>query len=584
MNVQNLFINYNSHQRKPSQLSKNEHHAIQSFVSARHRRKARPIARPSKLALQWSRKAPPEVRTHDSSSKSNVDQIDRRTAHKEGTSIAKDDLASQAVVDYNVLLDTTINKTALYRLTKHEPYADLFLRAGSADPFSTSPLVCQKCEPLGLDHLFRYWAPCKGRILGDADVYRKQMFPLALESPALFYSLLAVSQSNLQAKYAKPAPNKVVLYYRGQALKLFGERVNSLTVTGFEKVSSPERDTLIWTAIMLLSMDYLYKDFASFKTQLAGIELMVKLSGGLQNQGLLPMLVAYLKSMRLMLTKSPGGVRGKNFFEHFDGDFFELSLHGVAPVIQDIPVGFRMLIDTGNLLPATSQKIGKLAGEPGAFPRNVKLTKDMHTYFDENPGSLDECLCTGLVIYYLAAYDEKRGYFYSNLLEALSHAVVKFDSRDPLERECFFWVLTVAGSVERTHKPWQHRFPFVRFMLEQFPETRNHAYWLDVLHKFFWDDSLALDWEAAWAAGMEDVNARNNEPLVILKGNICDCGSEIRNRNVVNGPSPAASLLRRFGPGLPVTPGSHCAHVCAFNQEQNKLLGHSPAELLFGSV
>ena len=110
-------------------------------------------------------------------------------------------------------------------------------------------------------------------------------------------------------------------------------------------------------------------------------------------------------------------------------------------------------------------------------------------------------------------------------------------------------------------------------MLEQFPETRNHAYWLEVLHRFLWDDSLALDWEASWAAGMKDVNSRNHELQVILKGSVCDCASEIRNRNMVNGPSPAASLVRRFGPGLPVAPGSQCAHVCALSQEQTELLG-----------
>ena len=178
--------------------------------------------------------------------------------------------------------------------------------------------------------------------------------------------------------------------------------------------------------------------------------------------------------------------------------------------IANVHVGSRALALTNGLQEPILTKLFEMCCKVNVFRSSgdqdaSQLDLALST---KEPGSLDECLYRGLIIYFLNVYNIARLCFTdTRMAQTLAIALLRFTPSTIFERECLVWILTVAGG-GCLDNHWHGEGIFISYMLEEFPETREPHHWRSVLHKFFWHEPLAPEWEASWAAAMERFNAQ----------------------------------------------------------------------------
>ena len=449
------FINYS----QPDDLNNaKQRFAIQSFVSENFRRRSRPVVVSRKPARKYSFSPP-----HSASS-----------SHGEAS-------------------ESKARTRGLELQLKHRQPLPLALQlsGGRGDPFDAYPIEATDCVPGAIDYYTQVCVSGRGLVFGKGLFDLTQMFSMALQSPALFESLVAMSQSYLIANKDLSGPTKEVLYHRGQALARLRQSMMDPQVVA--------DNTPIYTAIMLLGIDYLHEDLTSFATHLNGIIMMIKLRGGitaLDADGSLMKLIQHARSTWLLMTGTAFRVVDPVLDAWENSD--DLSIQELQEMETRLPNTLRKLVRGGHYSPELLQIIGKVFRDDGLIRVSPRAATTMYEAFRANPGSIDDCMYHAVIIYFLNSNDRtRRSKTYNKILHRLGDAVKLFRSEDEAEQDCMVWILTVAGAGCRGSY-WEDSFSFMGYMLQQFQKTHDQEEWLDVLHNFFWSDRLASDWSAAW--------------------------------------------------------------------------------------
>ena len=306
------FINYS----QPDDLNNaKQRFAIQSFVSENFRRRSRPVIVSRKPARKYPfSPAGNTSRSHDDASepKARTKGLDLQVKHRKPLPLA------------------------------------LQLSGGRRDPFSAYPIEATDCVPGAVDYYTQVCVSGRGLVFGKGLFDLTQMFSMALQSPALFESLVAMSQSYLIANKDPCGPSKEVLYHRGQALARLRQSMMDPQVAA--------DNTPIYTAIMLLGIDYLYEDLTSFAIHLNGIIMMIKLRGGitaLDSDGSLMKLIQHARSTWLLMTGTAFRVDDPVLDAWENSD--DLGLDELQEMETRLPNTLRKLVRGGHYSPEVLQ-------------------------------------------------------------------------------------------------------------------------------------------------------------------------------------------------------------------------------------
>jgi hypothetical protein len=116
-------------------------------------------------------------------------------------------------------------------------------------------------------------------------------------------------------------------------------------------------------------------------------------------------------------------------------------------------------------------------------------------------GGIERCLFYGLIAYCLEVFAQKK--FSPELywvVQDLPMALEQIEP-DPLETECLMWVSVVAvgrckGSLSQKGSEIMDK------LLEDHPRLKEWDKVEETLRKFFWYDSLAVEWKRCWSAAV----------------------------------------------------------------------------------
>ena len=164
--------------------------------------------------------------------------------------------------------------------------------------------------------------------------------------------------------------------------------------------------------------------------------------------------------------------------------------------ISRLPLGLRTLASTNSLQQPIVEKLCEVCSGNGT-PGDHDMSQ-IYLNFEKQPGTLDEVLYQGLLIYFLNSDNLTRlCHTNTRMYRTLAKAVLRFKPNTTAERECLIWILTVVGSGCQDSY-FHNQDLFLTYMLEEYPESRDREHWRGVLRKFFSQEDLWAEWEASY--------------------------------------------------------------------------------------
>ncbi len=161
-----------------------------------------------------------------------------------------------------------------------------------------------------------------------------------------------------------------------------------------------------------------------------------------------------------------------------------------------LPVGLRTLALANSLQEPIVEKLCELCNGNG-LPEDHDMSQ-IYLNFEQQPGTLDEILYHGLLIYFLNVDNVTRlCNTNTRMYRNLAKAILRFQPNTTAEKECLIWILTVVGSGCQDSY-FHNQDLFMTYMLEEYPEAQNREYWRSILRKLFSQDNLWAEWEASY--------------------------------------------------------------------------------------
>lgn len=115
--------------------------------------------------------------------------------------------------------------------------------------------------------------------------------------------------------------------------------------------------------------------------------------------------------------------------------------------------------------------------------------------------SIEKCLHYGLIAYCLEVFAQRK--FDPELywmVQDLPMALEQMESK-PIETDCLIWV-SVVGVGTCKGSLYQKGSQIMDKLLEDHPRLREWGDMEETLRKFFWYDSLAVEWKRSWNAAV----------------------------------------------------------------------------------
>lgn len=161
-----------------------------------------------------------------------------------------------------------------------------------------------------------------------------------------------------------------------------------------------------------------------------------------------------------------------------------------------LPPGLWMLASTNGLQPPIVEKLCELCRD-NKTPGDHDMSQ-IYLNFEQQPGTLDEVLYHGLLIYFLNADNVTRlCNTNTRMYRTLAKAILRFQPNTTAEKECLIWILTVVGSGCQDSY-FHNQDLFMTYLLEEYPEARDREHWRTVLSKFWTTEDLWIEWEASY--------------------------------------------------------------------------------------
>jgi Fungal specific transcription factor domain len=354
---------------------------------------------------------------------------------------------------------------------------------------------------------------------GSFDTFRRKFFEISMTHAIVLESILAICQAQLELRaLPESQPSQIVMIHRGKALQMIQHKLKS----------SSTSDTLLIAVIGALAYDMIYSDWKSVEANLKGLRHLIMLRGGSEKLGLQGWFSYAYAWAELRWANHLAQIAPTQ--PEYNPLTLNYPSHPYPPniclIISKLPIGFQ----EDSLASLLSTQVLKFLEEISEWTTRYNLaicenrTRDQSVYSLAgmrlaNHGAVilgscnlkpkERLLCIGLLTY-IVSFDGQQARHQRGLEDHM--ADLKHTSHGLLLSKC--WLLTwiamiVAAAKDSMAVPLTNRWLLIDLLVDE----GEHREWRDlqqILHKFFWNESLDTRWESCWRIALERKRQRES--------------------------------------------------------------------------